>query len=144
MERSLSHHGIKGQKWGVRRFQNADGSLTPAGRSRYSEAIDKAVSTAKDTAKRVSESASEIGKGATASFMSSSLGKKAAKVLLLGPFGTITYESMKAAGASKTDAIGATIVSSLLGGPIGNLAVSAITVGVHTANRNKSSDDIGD
>lgn len=32
----LIHHGIKGQKWGVRRFQNSDGSLTPAGRERYS------------------------------------------------------------------------------------------------------------
>jgi hypothetical protein len=32
---SLSHHGIKGQKWGQRRFQNEDGSLTDAGRSRY-------------------------------------------------------------------------------------------------------------
>jgi len=31
----LYHHGIKGQKWGVRRFQNPDGSLTPAGRERY-------------------------------------------------------------------------------------------------------------
>lgn len=31
----LSHYGIKGQKWGVRRFQNADGSLTSAGKSRY-------------------------------------------------------------------------------------------------------------
>lgn len=32
---SLSHHGILGQKWGVRRFQNSDGSLTPAGKERY-------------------------------------------------------------------------------------------------------------
>lgn len=29
------HHGIKGQKWGIRRYQNADGSLTPEGQKRY-------------------------------------------------------------------------------------------------------------
>ena len=33
----LRHHGIKGQKWGVRRFQNSDGSLTAAGRKRYGD-----------------------------------------------------------------------------------------------------------
>ena len=33
----LMHHGIKGQKWGVRRFQNEDGTLTTAGKERYSE-----------------------------------------------------------------------------------------------------------
>ncbi len=31
----LSHAGIKGMKWGVRRFQNKDGSLTPEGKARY-------------------------------------------------------------------------------------------------------------
>lgn len=31
----LYHHGIKGQRWGIRRFQNNDGSLTTAGRKRY-------------------------------------------------------------------------------------------------------------
>lgn len=31
----LYHYGVKGQKWGVRRYQYADGSLTPAGRKRY-------------------------------------------------------------------------------------------------------------
>ena len=31
----LYHHGIKGQRWGVRRYQNADGSLTPEGQKRY-------------------------------------------------------------------------------------------------------------
>ena len=34
-ENSLKHHGIKGMKWGKRRFQNADGSLTEAGKRRY-------------------------------------------------------------------------------------------------------------
>ncbi len=33
----LSHHGIKGQKWGVRRYQKKDGSLTPAGKERYDD-----------------------------------------------------------------------------------------------------------
>lgn len=32
---TLAHHGIKGQKWGVRRWQNEDGSLTPEGKARY-------------------------------------------------------------------------------------------------------------
>lgn len=31
----LAHYGIKGQKWGIRRFQNSDGSLTAEGRKRY-------------------------------------------------------------------------------------------------------------
>jgi hypothetical protein len=37
----LAHHGIKGQKWGVRRFQNADGSLTAAGKKRLSKEYHK-------------------------------------------------------------------------------------------------------
>lgn len=34
-ENELYHHGIKGQKWGVRRYQNPDGSLTPEGLKKY-------------------------------------------------------------------------------------------------------------
>ena len=34
----LYHHGIKGQKWGIRRFQNPDGTLTAEGRARYVDA----------------------------------------------------------------------------------------------------------
>ena len=33
----LEHHGIKGMKWGIRRYQNPDGSLTPEGRKRYAQ-----------------------------------------------------------------------------------------------------------
>ena len=37
----LYHHGIKGQKWGVRRYQNPDGSLTAAGQRHYSKQAKK-------------------------------------------------------------------------------------------------------
>ena len=34
---TLNHWGIKGMRWGIRRFQNKDGSLTPAGKKRYDD-----------------------------------------------------------------------------------------------------------
>lgn len=37
----LYHHGILGQKWGIRRYQNEDGSLTPAGKERYSKGTQR-------------------------------------------------------------------------------------------------------
>ena len=44
-ENGLYHHGIKGQKWGVRRYQNEDGTWTEAGKERYGSS--KGSSTAK-------------------------------------------------------------------------------------------------
>lgn len=44
----LIHHGIKGQKWGVRRFQNLDGTLTPEGKERYRQQILEVSNKSKD------------------------------------------------------------------------------------------------
>lgn len=40
MSDELYHHGIKGQRWGIRRYQNADGTLTDAGKKRYGDHVE--------------------------------------------------------------------------------------------------------
>lgn len=49
----LYHWGIKGQKWGVRRYRNEDGTLTEAGKKRYSKPFSKLKSSYKAHSKNV-------------------------------------------------------------------------------------------
>lgn len=56
--KELYHHGTKGQKWGIRRYQNLDGSLTEEGKRRYGsveglEAAAKSNKTARDVTKEL-------------------------------------------------------------------------------------------
>lgn len=55
----LYHWGVKGMKWGVRRYQNSDGSLTPAGKKRYT---DKELEAAGELLKKGGTIASKAAK----------------------------------------------------------------------------------
>ena len=56
----LTHWGIKGMKWGVRRYQNEDGSLTPAGKRRYNDdniaVAEKRVTQTRDALRKANSS----------------------------------------------------------------------------------------
>lgn len=61
----LAHHGILGMKWGIRRYQNKDGTLTPEGRKRYGDIdSDNESVDAKKTRVLKSRSATELYKHA--------------------------------------------------------------------------------
>ena len=48
MDNYLQHWGVKGMKWGVRRYQNKDGTLTAAGKKRYSRDISENLARKKE------------------------------------------------------------------------------------------------
>lgn len=112
MDNNLYHHGIKGMKWGVRRFQNKDGSLTNAGKERYCSRA-----TLRYEKKGLSEKAArsaELDKKIYDIKSAESTGKKIGLTLLMGVAGKWSYDTIRAAESSK----GKAAVTAMLGGPL--------------------------
>ena len=111
-ENYLIHHGINGQKWGVRRYQNPDGSLTDEGRARYGQ-------VKREETKNYLKN---VVKGTASRFAGQSTGKKIAQILLLGPVGTLEYNALRSQDISR----GKSLAVMFLGGAIGTGLVTDI------------------
>lgn len=132
MNEELYHHGILGQKWGIRRFQNSDGSLTSAGKRRYDN--DSHGKSGKDTK---SETLEKSKAGA----------KNLKKTVAVGA--TIAVASLAIIGASKLPKVkskadaGRQVVNTVMNTASSNISRSAVnaarTAANATANRPKMS-----
>ena len=105
-ETTLQHWGIKGQKWGVRRYQNKDGSLTSAGKKRYSGNSDSN-SNSKSTSERKGMSSSTKKKlvagatvGATAILAAYAISNPKARGIITS-MASKSFDAVKTAAASE-------------------------------------------
>lgn len=140
----IMHHGIKGMHWGVRRYQNPDGSLTEAGRKhngKLSESAEKRLTKAKEYSAnhptKIAKAGKKIKKAKIINNFNKdldsykkneSLGNKVVKNLLLGgPLGVSSYNNNRVAGSSRLGAsLGRQLVSGLKALPTSALGSVAI------------------
>lgn len=77
-QNELYHHGVKGQQWGIRRYQNADGSLTSQGRQRIQSRVTMLDGKKSRLEEKKSKIDSKISNGSRLSIKKSKWDKKAA------------------------------------------------------------------
>lgn len=125
MENDIYHFGIKGMKWGVRRYQNKDGSLTSDGKAHYSDDYKRAhsgksVKEMSDTELRTVNNRLQMERQYTQMTKKTSKGKKIVQALI-STAGTIAaaegaYNTYKKYGNKAIDTIGDMVVKELNAG----------------------------
>ena len=104
----LEHHGIKGQRWGVRRYQNYDGSYTKAGLTRYQKKMNKRKSRID---KMVAEGKQLNDMGETSTRLVAEAGKRIVGITLAGVTGMFIGAGLEIGVV----ALGSIITSTVLG-----------------------------
>lgn len=92
MDQTLQHHGILGMKWGVRRYQNADGSLTKEGKSRKKQQEHNDTLSYRVGAKRLNKRISNMEEQMTSDLAS----VKRQKQYSVGQRGLVRRETLNA------------------------------------------------
>ncbi len=105
----IAHHGIKGQRWGIRRFQNEDGSLTAEGKQRYDVAPSGNMSKAGEKLNKLDTKMNKLSKQDKKQGMSKG-------ALAGGALGVILGLTAAFAGADKAGPFGS-LASWIVSGP---------------------------
>lgn len=133
----LVHHGIKGQKWGVRRFQEANGALTPEGKKRYylnegTKEIIKNTGSYKGFVKKYQNSYTKYGKlaGAKRGFL---FGMGTGAAMGIGKVAVDILTNKGSKGASSNEVVNRFIRNAIVGS-LGGAAVGTLLGGIAGKN----------
>ena len=126
----LYHHGIKGQKWGVRRYQNEDGTLTPAGEKRYADQ-EQHNKWVQDTKANI-EFAKTAGNKNDAAYMNAAInqGRTMGKNIMAGALAGTAVNAIYSYARQKIlfgDVDAATVCGSALNGLLGGAEIGALS-----------------